>query len=71
MKYWSIFSVYGEVGDHAVLHRTHRGDVPGRAPEHGLGLGADRDDDLAARLNSVLTDRDHRGLVEDDARPRT
>ena len=57
----------GEVGDHAVLHRAHRGDVSGRAAEHVLGLGADRDDDLAAARRLVL-DRDHRRLVEHDAR---
>src|SRR5436190_12042750 len=56
----------GEVGDHAVLHGTHGRDVPGRAPEHGLGLGADRDDYLAAAPGLVLH-RDHRGLVEHDA----
>src|SRR5207237_2693870 len=56
----------GEVGDHAVLHGTHGRDMPGRAPEHGLGLGADRDDYLAAAPGLVLH-RDHRGLVEHDA----
>ena len=56
----------GEVGDHAVLHRPHRGDVAGRAAEHVLGFGADRDDDLAAARRFVL-DRDHRRLVQHDA----
>src|SRR5206468_2348558 len=36
-----------------------------RAPEHGLGLGADRDDHLAAARGLVLH-RNHRRLVEDD-----
>ena len=35
---------------------------PGRAPDHPLGLGADRDDRVGAGV-----DRDHRGLVEQDA----
>jgi hypothetical protein len=56
----------GEVGDDAVLHRAHGVDVPRRAAEHALGLGADRDDDLAAARGFVLH-RDHRGLVEHDA----
>src|ERR1700730_12436619 len=56
----------GEVGDHTVLHGTHGRDVPGRAPEHGLGLGADGDDHLAAAPGLVLH-RDHGGFVEHDA----
>src|SRR5688572_944494 len=55
-----------EVGDDAVLHRPDRRDVPRRATEHVLGLGADGDDDLAAATRLVL-DRDHRRFVEDDA----
>src|SRR5438046_1997212 len=49
-----------------VVHGTHGRDVPGRAPEHGLGLGADRHDHLAAAPGLVLH-RDHRGLVEHNA----
>jgi hypothetical protein len=56
----------GEVGDDAVLHRAYRGDVAGCAAEHALGLGADRDDDLAAARGLVL-DRNHRRFVEYDA----
>jgi hypothetical protein len=56
----------GEIGDHAVLHRAHGGDVPRRAAEHVLGLGAHGDDDLAAAA-VVLLHRDDRGLVEHDA----
>jgi hypothetical protein len=56
----------GEVGDHAVLHRSHRVDVAGRSTQHVLGLGADGDDDLATTCLVVLH-RDNRRLVEHDA----
>ncbi len=56
----------GEVGDDAVLHRAHGGDVARRAANHALGFGADRDDRLAAAAGFIL-DRDHRGLVQHDA----
>ena len=53
-----------EVGDHAVLQRPDRGDRPGRATEHALGLDADRVD-----LAGALVDRDDRRLAEHDAAP--
>jgi hypothetical protein len=53
-----------EVGDHAVLEGTDRGDRAGRAPEHPLRLDADRVDLAAARV-----DRHHRGLRENDPTP--
>src|SRR5579883_2710617 len=56
----------GEVGDHAVLHRPHRGDVARSAAKHAFGLGTDGDDDLAAAGGLVLYRHDRR-LVEDDA----
>ena len=51
-----------EVGDHAVLQRADRGDRPGRAAEHALGLDAD-----GVHLAAALVDRDHRRLREHDA----
>src|SRR5579859_689307 len=51
-----------EVGDDAVLQRTHRENAVGRAPEHALRFESDPLD-LAGRF----FDRDHRGLVQDDA----
>src|SRR5690606_32879219 len=51
-----------EVGDHAVLHRTHRDDCLGCSPEHALGLEAD-----ALDLLRFAIDRHHRGLVEHDS----
>ena len=51
-----------EVGDHAVLHRTHRLDVAGRAPEHFFGLITDRFD-----LVGQLVDHHHRRLAHHDA----
>ena len=59
----------GEVGDHAVLHRAHRGDVARRAAEHLLGLGADRGDRTIAAADAVVAHRDHGRLVEHDALP--
>jgi hypothetical protein len=56
----------GEVGDDAVLHRPHGGDVARRASEHPFRFGADGHDDLAAASRFVLH-RDHRGFVQDDA----
>src|SRR3569833_1113479 len=57
----------GEVGDDAVLQRSDRGDVAGRAADHGLRLGADRGDGLRAARAFVLTHGDHRGFVQHDA----
>src|SRR3569623_1753916 len=57
----------GEVGDDAVLQRSDRGDVAGRAADHGLRLGADRGDGLRAARAFVLTHGDHRRLVQHDA----
>ena len=51
-----------EVGDHAVLHRTHRLDVRRRATEHLVGLDADRFD-----LPSRDVESDDGWFVEDDA----
>src|SRR6185437_12697032 len=51
-----------EVGDDAVLERPHGEDAVGGAAEHPFGLETDAFD-LAGRA----LDRDHRGLVEDDA----
>src|SRR4051795_12612200 len=51
-----------EVGDHAVLEWADRGDRPGRAAEHALGLDADGVD-----LAGALVDRDHARLGEDDS----
>ena len=51
-----------EVGDDAVLQRADGLDVAGRAPDHPLRLGADRERAAVARV-----DRDHRRLVEHDA----
>ena len=58
---------HGEVGDHAVLHRPDGGDVARRAAEHLLGGQAHFLDHLLAVGTAFLADRDHRGLVEDDA----
>ena len=52
-----------EVGDDAVAHRLDRRDVARRAPEHLLGLGADRLD----RAGGVVDGHDRR-LADDDAR---
>jgi hypothetical protein len=60
---------HGEVGDHAVLHRPHRGDVAGRAAEHALGIAAHRGHRARAARAAVLADRHHRGLVQHDALP--
>src|SRR3569833_1236853 len=57
----------GEVGDDAVLQRSDRGDVAGRAADHGLRRGADRGDGLRAARAFVLTHGDHRGFVQHDA----
>jgi hypothetical protein len=57
----------GEVGDHAVLHRSHRGDVAGRAAEHLLGFAADRGDRAVAAVGAIVAHRDHRRFVQDDA----
>src|SRR5262249_60940493 len=54
-----------EVSDDAVLERPDGVDVAGRAPEHALGLGADRED--AARGAIVLLHGDDRRLVADDS----
>ena len=51
-----------EVGDDAVLHRLDGDDVARRAPEHLLGLLANRHDFIGIRV-----DRDDGGLVDDDA----
>ena len=51
-----------EVGDDAVLHRPDRLDVGRRAPEHLVGLGADRLDTAARRVEG-----DDRRLVQHDA----
>ena len=51
-----------EVGDDAVLQRPHGDDVRGRAADHPLRLGADRQD-----LLGLAVDGDDRGLVDDDA----
>src|SRR4030095_16969259 len=53
--------------DDAVLHRTNRGDVAGRAPKHLLRRHADLLDDLLAVRPAFLADRDHRRLVQHDA----
>ena len=51
-----------EVRDHAVLQRTDGVDLIRRAPEHQLGLAADRE-----HAPRRLVHRDHRGLVQHDA----
>ena len=51
-----------EVGDDAVLQRADRGDRPGRAAEHALGLDPD-----GVHLARALVDRDDRRLGEHDA----
>src|SRR5690606_28134549 len=56
----------GEVGDHAVLHRTDRRDVSRRASQHVLRFLADRFDLLAGAAR-LLANRDHRWLVQHDA----
>ena len=50
-----------EVGDDAVLHRTHGDHAVGRSAEHALRFEADALDFLGFAI-----DRDDRGLVEDD-----
>ncbi len=50
-----------EVGDDAVLQRAHGNDVAGRAPDHLLRFGADRED-----ATGVGVDRDDGRLVEYD-----
>jgi hypothetical protein len=56
----------GEVGDHAVLHGPYGGDVFRRVTQHTFGLHADRLDAADAAI-AILTDRDHRMLVLDNA----
>ena len=51
-----------EVGDHAVAHRSNRGDVAGRPSQHLLGLVAHGFD-----FRRHLVDRDDGGLARDDA----
>jgi hypothetical protein len=51
---------------YAVLHRTYRSDVAGRAAQHVFGLGAYGDNDFAAPTGLVLH-RDDGRLVEHDA----
>ena len=53
-----------EVGDHAVLQRPDRLDVPGRAADHALGLDADRERPAVAGV-----DGDHRRFVEHHTAP--
>src|SRR5260370_21010158 len=56
-----------EVGDDAVLHRTNGRDVPGRAPQHALGLRPDGDDDLAAASSGFVLHCDDGRLIEHNA----
>ncbi len=51
-----------EIRDDAVLERTDRDDVAGRAADHPLRLGPDGED---ARRGGVY--RDHAGFVQDDS----
>jgi len=51
-----------EVGDDAVLHRSHRDDAVGRPAQHPLRLETNTLD-----LLRLPVDRDDRRLVEDDA----
>src|SRR5690348_6114263 len=53
-----------EIADDAVLQRTHRNDVRGRATDHPLGIGTDGQRPFGLRI-----DRHHRGLVDDNALP--
>ena len=56
----------GEVGDYAVLHGPDRLDRAGRAPEHLLGLGADRQDGAAVARTVFVANGHHRGFIQDD-----
>ena len=56
----------GEIGDHAVLHRSDGFDVARHLAEHGLGLGTDGLDGLLAVGAAFVADGDHRGLIEHD-----
>jgi hypothetical protein len=50
-----------EVGDHAILHRTHRDDTVGRPAQHPLRLETNAFD-----LFGFAVDGDHGGLVQHD-----
>src|SRR5690606_33574079 len=56
----------GEVRDDAVLERTDRGDMPGRAPEHALCFRTDGDDRFRIDRVAVLAYRYDGWLVEND-----
>ena len=55
-----------EIGDDAVLHRPHGGDVPRGPSEHLLCLRTDREHDFLAAAWLALHS-DDRGFVEDDS----
>jgi len=57
-----------EVGDHTVLDRTDRFDIPWRASEHFLGSMSDRAHSLGAPA-ALPSHSDHAGLRADDAVP--
>src|SRR5688572_28822091 len=57
---------YGKVGDHAVFHRTYRGDVAGSSAQHLFRGEPDFLDHFLAVRAAVLADRDHRRLIEYD-----
>ena len=57
----------GKVGDHTVLERPDSLNVARSAAEHLLGIGPDRQDGFRVDLAAVAADRDHRGLVQNNA----
>jgi len=57
------------VRDNAVFHRAVRDDAVGRATDHLLRLGTDREDLILASRAALSTHRDDRGLIDDDALP--
>ena len=57
----------GEIGDDAVFHRAHHGQVARRAAQHLLGIGADRGNGMRMMAAAVGADGDHRRLIQDDA----
>ncbi|MNC85270.1 hypothetical protein D3C83_08610 [compost metagenome] len=57
----------GEIGDHAVFHRTDGRDVAGCAAQHLLRGEAHLLDHLLAIGTAFLADRHHRRLIQHDA----
>jgi hypothetical protein len=58
---------HGEVGDDAVLHRAHRGDIARGTTQHALGVGTDGGNSARAARATILADRDDRRFIEDDS----